>query len=147
MRLSALLLLLTSTLALAAERPRVLVLKSQELAPYAQVVAGFTAEVDAEVLVLALPESPEATERLLEKAAKWEPAMVLALGPTAATQARRRLSAVPTVFAMVPYYEKYELEGQNTTGIALTSDLSLELTALKGRDKLGEFAIHTLLSY
>jgi putative ABC transport system substrate-binding protein len=32
---------------------------------------------------------------------------------------------------MVPYYEKYELEGQNTTGIALTSDLSLELSTLK----------------
>lgn len=38
---------------------------------------------------------------------------------------------MPVLFSMVPYYEKYELEGQNTTGIALTSDLSLELTALK----------------
>ena len=38
---------------------------------------------------------------------------------------------MPVLFSMVPYYEKYELEGQNTTGIALTSDLSLELSALK----------------
>ena len=56
---------------------------------------------------------------------------MLAIGPAAAVGARAQFSDVPVLFSMVPYYEKYELEGQNTTGIALTSDLSLELSALK----------------
>ncbi len=108
-----------------------LVVKSQDLAAYAQLVAGFTAEVDAEVIAITLPENPEAAERLVAQAASAEPALVLALGPTAASLARRKLEQVPTVFAMVPYYEKYGLEGPHVAGIALTSDYSAELATLQ----------------
>ena len=38
---------------------------------------------------------------------------------------------MPVLFAMVPYFEKYGLEGPNITGIALTSDFTPELAALK----------------
>ncbi len=38
---------------------------------------------------------------------------------------------MPVIFVMVPYFQKYELEGPNITGIALTSDLTLELDAVK----------------
>src|SRR5207237_6742734 len=48
----------------------------------------------------------------------------------AANGARKALGDVPIVFCMVPYYEKYSLEAPNVTGIALTSDLSVELSAL-----------------
>jgi putative ABC transport system substrate-binding protein len=46
--------------------------------------------------------------------------------------ARRQFADVPIVFAMVPYHQRYELDGANVTGIALTSDLSPELSALAG---------------
>lgn len=126
--LSSLLLLLVSTVA-GAERPRVVVVKSSQLGPYAQVVAGFSAEVRATVDEVSLDEGDPAAA--FKKIAESRPALVLAVGPAAAVGARRQFSDVPVLFVMVPYFEKYELDGQNTTGIALTSDLSLELTTLK----------------
>lgn len=132
LRRSALSVALLLSLAAQAERPRVAVVKSAPLAAYAQVVAGFAAEVKGQVEELALEDpSTDAAAAALKKVASSRPALVLAIGPAAAVAARRELSDVPVLFAMVPYYEKYELEGQNTTGIALTSDLSLELSALK----------------
>lgn len=117
--------------ALAADRPRVVVLKSADRAAYASVVAGFSAELKASLTELTLEENAGAGARTLERLAAEKPALVLAIGPTAAVSARRTLSAVPILFCMVPYYEKYGLEGPNVTGIAMTADLSVELAALK----------------
>jgi putative tryptophan/tyrosine transport system substrate-binding protein len=128
LRRSTLTVLLVASAA-HAERPRVVVLKSASLTAYAQVVAGFAAEVKAQVEEVAL-EDGASTEATLKKVASSKPALVLAIGPAAAVGARKAITDVPVLFAMVPYFEKYELEGQNTTGISLTSDLSLELTAL-----------------
>jgi putative tryptophan/tyrosine transport system substrate-binding protein len=132
LRRSALILSLLVAATAQAERPRVVVVKSAPLAAYAQVVAGFAAEVKGQVEELTLEDpSPDAVAALFKKLGQNKPALVLAIGPAAAVGARREFSDVPVLFTMVPYYEKYELEGQNTTGIALTSDLSLELSAIK----------------
>jgi putative ABC transport system substrate-binding protein len=112
-------------------RPRVVVVKSAELGPYAQVSAGFTAEVKADVSEVLLEEGPEAAGKAMKKIAEQPPALVLAIGPAAAVNARKQFSDVPVVFVMVPYFQKYDLESANTTGIALTSDLTLELTAVR----------------
>lgn len=118
--------------AFAQARPRVVAVKSANLGPYASVVAGFTAEVQAEVVEVTLDESPTAAARVFKRLAEQKPALVLALGPLAANAARRSLGeGVPVLFAMVPYFERYGLEGPNFTGIALTSDFSPELGALK----------------
>jgi putative ABC transport system substrate-binding protein len=114
-----------------AERPRVVVVKSQDLAAYTSVVAGFSAEARAEVEEVTLGEGDAAAKAAFGKISDEKPAMVLAIGPAAANGAKRALSGVPVVFCMVPYYEKYGLEGPNLTGIALTSDLSVELATLK----------------
>ncbi|HYO73858.1 MAG TPA: ABC transporter substrate binding protein [Archangium sp.] len=128
------LLVLWAPLVAASEqaRPRVVVVKSAGLAPYAAVVAGFSAEVRAEVVEVTLEDSAQAAARAFQRIAAQKPALVLAIGPLAANTARRTLDTqVPVLFAMVPYYEKYGLEGPNITGIALTSDFRPELAALK----------------
>lgn len=117
--------------ATAAERPRVVVVKSAALGPYAQVMAGFSAEAKATVEEVTLQEGVQAVEAAFKQVAQSKPALVLAVGPAAAVGARRQFSDVPVIFVMVPYFQKYELDGQNVTGIALTSDLSLEFSALK----------------
>jgi putative ABC transport system substrate-binding protein len=130
--LPLLLLALLPTGAFAQSRPRVVAVKSANLGPYASVVAGFTAEAQAEVVELTLDESPTAAARIFKRLAEQKPALVLALGPLAANAARRSLGeGVPVLFVMVPYFERYGLEGPNVTGIALTSDFSPELGALK----------------
>ncbi len=130
LRRSTLTLLLLAQAA-HAERPRVAVVKSASLTAYAQVVAGFAAEVKGQVEEHTVDEGPDGATATFKKLAQGKPALVLAIGPAAAVGARQQFGKVPVLFAMVPYFEKYELEGQNTTGIALTSDLSLELTALR----------------
>ena len=113
-------------------RPRVVAVKSANLAPYASVIAGFSAEARAEIQEVTLDESAGAAARVFKKLAAQKPALVLALGPLAANAARRSLGEdVPVLFAMVPYYEKYGLEGPNVTGISLTSDLGPELEAIQ----------------
>lgn len=124
-------LLATLLAGLALARPKVVVVRSAELGPYAQVSAGFTAEVRADVVDVLLDEGQEAAQRAMKKLAQEPPALVLAIGPAAAVNARKQFSDVPVVFVMVPYFQKYDLESQNTTGVALTSDLTLELTALR----------------
>lgn len=131
LRRPALILALALSGAALADRPKVAVVKSAPLGAYAQVVAGFAAEVKAQVDEHTLDEGPDGAAATLKKVAQGKPALVLAIGPAAAVGARRQFGDVPILFAMVPAYEKYELEGQNTTGIALTSDLSLELSALR----------------
>lgn len=115
--------------------PRVVVLKSADRAAYASVVAGFSSEVNGRVAEVTLLEGGEAAQRanarLLQKLSQDPPAMVLAVGPTAANAAKRALTNVPIVFCMVPYYEKYALEGPNVTGISLTGDLGDELSVLE----------------
>lgn len=122
---------LALVIALAAS-PRVLVVKSQDLAAYASVVAGFTAEVQAEVSQLTLEDGArESVERTFKKAADADPQLVLAIGPAAAVGAMNAFDKVPVVFVMVPYFKAYRLEKPNITGVSLTSDLSLELQAAR----------------
>jgi putative ABC transport system substrate-binding protein len=110
----------------------VVAVKSSALAPYASVIAGFRAETDADVQELVLDDSPASAARAFKALAQQKPALVLAIGPLAANAARRSLGEdIPVLFVMVPYFEKYGLEGPNVTGIALTSDYTPELGALK----------------
>lgn len=131
-RFALLLAVLLPGMAVAQARPRIVAVKSASLAPYASVIAGFRAEVDADVQEVMLEESPAAIARVFKAVAAQKPALVLAIGPLAANAARRSLGEdVPVLFVMVPYFEKYGLEGPNVTGIALTSDFKPELGALK----------------
>ncbi len=120
-----------ASLALADERPRVLVLKSAELSAYSAVRAGFSAELSrAQVQEAVLPEGAEAAVRAVKQWAAGSPALVLAVGPAAANAARTGFGETPVLFCMVPYFEKYGLEGPHLTGISLTNDVGTELSLL-----------------
>ncbi len=114
----------------AQELPRVVVVRSSNLAAYNAVVGGFSAEVRAQVEELTLPSSQQGITAAIESVQSRSPALVLAVGPQAATAARRMLRDIPILFTMVPWYERYGLEGPAVTGIALTNDLSVELALL-----------------
>ncbi|HLT29406.1 MAG TPA: ABC transporter substrate binding protein [Myxococcaceae bacterium] len=114
----------------ARELPRVVVLKSADLGAYGALVAGFTSEARAEIDQILLPRHPDEIARVVERVKAGKPALVLAVGPSAANAASRGLGEIPVLFTMVPYYERYSLEGPNVVGIALTNDFSPELSAL-----------------
>lgn len=117
--------------AAAAERPAVLVLKSDSLGPYASAVAGFAAECRGEMSEVDVKERGGEPDRLAAELQQRKPALVFALGPLAANVARRTFDAVPVVFALVPNWEKYGLEGKNVTGVALQQPVRTQLETLK----------------
>ena len=127
-------LALTGCLLLAgaafAAGPRVFVVRSANLAAYAQVVAGFSAELKADVSDVTLDENAAHQQQVFTRIAAAHPDLVLAVGPAAAVAAKRTLPKTPVIFCMVPYYERYALEGPSVTGIALTSDLGVEFAAV-----------------
>ena len=85
-----------------AARPKVVVVKSSGLASYASVVAGFSAEVRAEVSEVVLEDSAQAAARALQRIAAQKPALVLAIGPLAANSARRALEKdVPVLLSLI----------------------------------------------
>lgn len=131
MRALLLCLCLLPALATAQEQqPRVVVLRSADLGAYGAVVAGFTSEARAEVEQLLLPNHPDDIAKVVTRVKASRPALVLAVGPAAANAASRGMGDIPVLFTMVPYYERYSLEGPNVAGIALTNDFSPELAAL-----------------
>lgn len=123
--------LLLATSAAAQRKPTVLVLKSSDLSAYTAVVAGFSAEARVNVEEVTLPDGAEAAAKAVKQAAANKPNMVLAIGPASANAAKRSFSDVPVVFCMVPYFERYALEGSNLTGISLNNELATDLSTLK----------------
>lgn len=124
-------LIATLSLPAWAASPKIVVLKSGERSAYGAVAAGFAAEVKASVETVTIEDAPEAALRSTDRVAAEHPALVLAIGPTAAVNARRVFDKVPVLFCMVPYYEKYGLEASNVTGIAMAPDFAVQLAALK----------------
>lgn len=112
-----------------AAGPRMFVVRSANLSAYAQVVAGFSAEVQGDVSDVTLDDNPEHQRAVFARIAAAAPDLVLAVGPSAAVAAKRTLPKTPVIFCMVPYFERYGLEGAKVTGIALTSDLGVEFAA------------------
>jgi putative ABC transport system substrate-binding protein len=123
----ALLLALPST----AQALEAAIVKSADLSPYASAVAGFSAELKGTIAEFDLGNDAEGAEKVLERVKKAGPKLVLAIGPLAANAAKRYLSDVPIVFVMVPNHEKYGLDGENITGIALTRPDKVQLETLK----------------
>jgi putative ABC transport system substrate-binding protein len=117
-------------IALAQEQPRVVVLKSADLGAYNALVAGFGSEARAGIDQILLPRHPDEVAKVVAQVKARKPALVLAVGPSAANAASRGMGDIPVLFTMVPYFERYSLEGPNVVGIALTNDFSPELSAL-----------------
>lgn len=125
----------------APQKPRVVVVKSVDLAPYNGFVAGFGAEVKAQVDVLVAEPGMEGAAATMKSVAGQKPALIVAVGPQAAVAAKAQVQGTPVVFVLVPSHQKYELEAPNVTGIALTSDLSLELSLLSSTKKVKRVGI------
>ena len=132
----ALLALCAPLPAAAAEKDKdrvgeVAVLKSDSLTPYANAVAGFSAECRTEVAEYDLREDATRAEKIVKELQASKPSLIFALGPLAANTAKRAFDDIPIVFAMVPNWEKYGLEAKNVTGVALQRPVKTQLETLK----------------
>ena len=90
----------------AAAPNRVVALRSKDMAAYNEALEGFRRAFSAKspgcaVETVTLPGNPEATGNLMDNISRNPPDLVLAVGGSAARQARESLRSVPVVFCMV----------------------------------------------
>ncbi len=110
----------------------VVVVKSQDLAPYNRAVDGFRETISNRVVELNLKgDSGEDHEAIIKQIGHIRPDVILAVGVKAALLAKSKLIQYPIVYAMVISPEKYRLSGDNIYGIPLEVPPSEQFKVLK----------------
>src|SRR4030095_908990 len=77
------------------------VLKSHDIAPINQALAGFVATCPEHITTYDLGGSTSNTKGIIDRIMASPPRLILAIGPLAAQVARAEVQGVPVVFAMV----------------------------------------------
>jgi len=109
----------------------VAIVKSRDLEPYAAAVSAFSVGARARLMEYDLADDDARARQAFADVKARGAALVWALGPAAATAARRLVPGVPLLFALVPNHDKYDLGGSGVTGIALTRPARAQLETLK----------------
>lgn len=101
----------------SAVPPRIVAVKSSDLALYDDVITGFGAALGARVDVLTLPTEGGEVRRLVESLLRVPPALILALGANATTLVHRELPDIPVVYARVLSPVGSGSSSENLTGV------------------------------
>lgn len=107
------------------------VLKSHDIAPINQALAGFVATCPEHITTYDLGGSTSNTKGIVDRIMASPPRLILAIGPQAAQVAKAEVRGVPVVFAMVRNPRKSGLEGDNIAGISLDVPIEAQLAMYK----------------
>jgi len=107
------------------------VLKSYDIAPINQALAGFAAACPEPITTYDLGGSTSDTRGIIGRIMAAPPKLILAIGPQAAQVAKAEVQGIPVVFLLVRNPRKYGLEGDNIAGISLDVPIEAQLTMYK----------------
>ncbi len=129
-------ILFHSTYCAYAEKTAV-VIKSQNLSAYNEVVKGFQDECIQKNITIKsiydLKGKMKIGHKTVRKIMKEKPDIILTIGVLATTIAKEKVKDVPIVFCMVINHTRFQLAGANITGIA--TEISIE-EQLKGHQAI-----------
>lgn len=108
--------ILVLTPAKAQELP---VVKSHNMVPFNQALAGFVDACDDRITEYDLHGSRKMENQIIKRIKASKPRLILAIGTLAAQVVKESVSDIPVIFFMVPNPRKYGLEGKNMAGISL----------------------------
>jgi putative ABC transport system substrate-binding protein len=114
----------------SAERA-VAIVKSKANVNYNRFVAGFAVESKLRYAEHVLDLNEDEGRKVFARLKQERPPLIVAIGTLAARLARELIREVPVLFAMVPDLEKYNLQADNLTGVALNIPLRQQLATLK----------------
>jgi putative ABC transport system substrate-binding protein len=109
----------------------IVALKSRDLEPFNQALAGFVASCDSRITEYDLQGSERRTRGILKRIVADKPKLVIAIGPLAAQVVKEEVRDVPVVFLMVSHPHKYSLKGDNIVGISLDIPIETQFTTYK----------------
>ncbi len=119
----------------------VVVIKSQNLSAYNEVVKGFQDECSNNNITMKsiydLNGKMKVGQKIVRKVRREKPDIVLAIGVLAATVVKEKIEDIPIVFCMVINYARFQLTGPNITGISTEIDIEDQLIGFQSI--LGQF--------
>lgn len=107
------------------------VLKSHDLEPFNQALAGFVAACSTAVTEYDLRGTKKDESSILQRLTAAKPKLVVAIGPLAAQVAKERIRDIPTIFVMVSNPPKHGLRGEKLAGVSLDIPVETQLTMYK----------------
>lgn len=112
---------------------KIVVVESDKIKPYDMALEGFEETFRGKIykkynMMSDLDKGQEIAKEI--KSAK--PYMVLAIGAQAAFVLSKDIKDIPIIFCMISDPEKYDIKGNNITGVVLDIPVSTQLEGLKG---------------
>ena len=107
------------------------VLKSHDIEPFNQAIAGFATACNGQITEYDIRGSKGQQRSIIERVVAARPKLILAIGAMAAQVAKEAVRDIPVVFFMVPNPHKYGLEGKNIAGISLDIPIQTQFTMYK----------------
>lgn len=95
------------------------VIKSRDLGPFNEALAGFVAACADQITEYNLEGSERRKKDVIKSVLSGKPRFIVAIGSLAARVAKEEVRDVPVIFFMVTNPRKYGLEGENIAGISL----------------------------
>jgi len=109
----------------------IVVLKSHDLEPFNQALAGFVAACPMHITAYDLHGTKKEESSIIQRLTAAKPRLIVAIGPLAAQVARERLQDIPTIFVMVSNPPKHGLQGANLAGVSLDIPVKIQLAIYK----------------
>ena len=112
----------------------VVILKSANIAPYNQAIAGFKSSMPSDTTFTEydLKGDPQAGRTYAGKIRASGADLVLAVGSKAAIAAKLEIFDIPVVYNMVLHPAKYDLKAANMVGVSVKSSIEQQLNAVRG---------------
>jgi putative ABC transport system substrate-binding protein len=107
------------------------VLKSHDIEPFKQAIAGFVAACNHQVTEYDIRGSTSKQQSIIKRVVASKPKLILAIGAVAAQVAKDMVEDIPVVFFMVPNPQQYGLEGRNIAGVSLDIPAEVQFTMYK----------------
>src|SRR5574337_790808 len=120
-----------------ASENTVIIIRSQQIAAYNEAIKGFEEGCKGKNISIKamydLKGDAEECKRVIQniKEDKLKPKLILAVGVLAATLAKEQFTDIPIIFCMVINHERFNLKGDNITGISSEASLEDQFVILK----------------
>jgi putative ABC transport system substrate-binding protein len=105
----------------------IVVLKSHNLEPFNQAIAGFVAACPTRIIEYDLRGTKKEESSIIQRLTTAKPRLIVAIGPLAAQVAREHLQNIPLIFVMVSNPPKHGLHGANLAGVSLDIPVQTQL--------------------
>ncbi len=116
-----------------------IIIRSQQIPAYNETIRGFETECKRENIsvkaIYDLKGDIEVGKKVIQGIVKdgtSQPNLILAVGILAATLTKERFPGVPIIFCMVINHERFDLRGENITGISSEAPVEDQFAILKG---------------